>query len=249
MPTRPLLEIAVQSLDEALAAAAAGADRLELCADLDAHGLTPSPRLVEQVVRTVRVPVMAMLRPTVSLQTPRGTDRDALLASARDLLAAGAAGLVFGYVLPDGSPDLALTRELASLAPDADLIFHRAFDLAPDPADALASLHAAGVRRVLTAGMAAPETRALLEGRPAPFPATALEARLARLKHLATRALPGLEILPCGGVRAENAICFLLNARSGQVHAACRVQAAGSSRLDLAAVRALRAALDGSGRV
>ena len=39
---RILIEAAVETVDDALAAVAGGADRLELCADLDVGGTTPA---------------------------------------------------------------------------------------------------------------------------------------------------------------------------------------------------------------
>ena len=44
-----LLEVAIESVDDALAAQQGGADRLELCAALDLGGLTPSLGTVAQV--------------------------------------------------------------------------------------------------------------------------------------------------------------------------------------------------------
>ena len=50
---RILIEAAVETLDDALAAVAGGADRLELCADLDAGGTTPAHTLVADVLARV----------------------------------------------------------------------------------------------------------------------------------------------------------------------------------------------------
>src|SRR6476661_6757736 len=55
-----LLEAAVESLDDALAAVDGGADRLELCANLDEGGTTPDPTLIAAVSARVAVPVFAM---------------------------------------------------------------------------------------------------------------------------------------------------------------------------------------------
>ena len=58
-----LIEAAVESRADALAALAGGADRLELCADLDVGGTSPAPALVAEVLARVRVPVLVMIRP------------------------------------------------------------------------------------------------------------------------------------------------------------------------------------------
>ena len=58
-----LIEAAVESLDDALAAVAGGADRLELCANLDVGGTTPGRALSAEVVDRASVPVLMMIRP------------------------------------------------------------------------------------------------------------------------------------------------------------------------------------------
>src|ERR1700759_2247552 len=58
-----LIEAAVESLDDALAAVEGGADRLELCANLADGGTTPSEDLIADVVERVAIPVFVMIRP------------------------------------------------------------------------------------------------------------------------------------------------------------------------------------------
>src|SRR5690606_32933708 len=55
----PAVEIAVEDLAGLDVAALAGADRIELCQDLDLGGTTPAPELVEQAVRRARELVAA----------------------------------------------------------------------------------------------------------------------------------------------------------------------------------------------
>ena len=63
MPQKFLLEIAVASFDRAIAAERAGADRLELCADLEVGGLTPSLELIRQVRSAIKLPIHVLVRP------------------------------------------------------------------------------------------------------------------------------------------------------------------------------------------
>ena len=58
-----LVEAAVESLEGALAAERAGADRIELCVNLDAGGTTPSTALIAAVARDIRIPVFVLIRP------------------------------------------------------------------------------------------------------------------------------------------------------------------------------------------
>ena len=59
----PLLEICVETLDAALAAERGGADRIELCENLQVGGVTPSTDLTRAVRSQVHIPVFAMIRP------------------------------------------------------------------------------------------------------------------------------------------------------------------------------------------
>ncbi|MEM7784022.1 MAG: copper homeostasis protein CutC [Planctomycetota bacterium] len=59
-----IVEVCVDSAESAQLAASAGADRLELNLALELDGLTPSAGLVQQVISSVEIPVIAMARPT-----------------------------------------------------------------------------------------------------------------------------------------------------------------------------------------
>jgi len=58
-----IVEAAVESVDDALAAVAGGADRLELCADLNSGGTTPPSPLIAAVREKVELPILVMIRP------------------------------------------------------------------------------------------------------------------------------------------------------------------------------------------
>ena len=58
-----LLEIAVESVEAAEAAQRAGADRIELCADLRDGGITPSIALLNAARKNVNIPIFVMVRP------------------------------------------------------------------------------------------------------------------------------------------------------------------------------------------
>lgn len=241
--TPPLLEIAVDTLDDALAAAAAGADRLELCTDLASHGLSAGRALLVAVKRQTSTPVAAMVRPRAGdfLAPP-----DVAAAARRDAASlAGADALVFGFLTPDRHIDVPLTRDLVGIASatgqHTQTVFHRAFDLVPDPLDALDLLASLGVTRVLTSGMSpAAAAHAMALGPPPPVP-DALDARLDRLRRLIDHARGRIEIIPCGTVRASNAKRFITATGATQLHSACREN--GTARLDRPQLAALVATL------
>jgi copper homeostasis protein len=226
----PLIEIAVDNLADALAAQAAGADRLEFCADLDSHGLSPRPALVAEFRIASTLPVAAMVRPRAGGFTASPSDHFLAPRQAEALLAAGADAIVFGFLNPDHTVDAAMTRRMVTVAGASHAVFHRAFDLAPDPFAAIDLLVELKVRRILTAGMS-PASTAHALGLPClPYTPDSLTARLLRLRKYQDHAAGRIEILPCGGIRADNAPLFLAETGATQLHSACRPK--GAAKLD-----------------
>ena len=244
--SRVLLEIAVDNLADAILAAEAGADRLELVADLAKHGLTPSVELVRDVKAAVSIPVMAMVRadPGPFLATPRSVAF--AMRDAENVLEAGADGIVFGMLTPAGHIDRGAVAMLVETAHGRATCFHRAFDLCTDPEGSLAALMDRGVTRVLSAGFDVRATAAALgfDHDPAPdvLVGASLPIRLRRLKAFAEQTAGRLQILPCGGVRSTNAAEFLRGTGVRQLHSACRTK--GSTRLSCDEAVELRRAID-----
>ncbi|MFI2102714.1 copper homeostasis protein CutC [Isoptericola sp. NPDC019693] len=184
--------MAVQDVAGARAAAAGGADRLELCAALaGTGGLTPSTGMVAGVADALRgtgVGVHVLVRPRAG-GFVFGTDEvDVQVRDVRAVLDAGADGVVVGALTADGRVDAEALAALVAAAGGADVTFHRAIDQVLDPVAALDALAGAGVRRVLTSGGAARAGDAL----------DVLAALAARGGEL------GVEVMAGGGVRVDD---------------------------------------------
>jgi copper homeostasis protein len=197
-----ILEVIAQSVADALAAEAGGADRLELVRELNRDGLTPLPQLVRAVRQAVRIPVYVMVRPYNRFFLGPG-EHDELVAEAKASIDAGADGLVFGYLDRDGAPDPAsLAAIRAVVPPGIGLTFHRAFDRLADPTAALPLLAAHGIERILTSGGAqtAPEGVALL---------TSLSPVAARY---------GISLMAGGGLTPENVAALVKETGVRELH-------------------------------
>src|SRR3954470_22762289 len=149
---RVLLEVCVGSVDDALTGVAGGADRLELNSALTLGGLTPSAGLFAEVRRRVSVPIIAMVRPRAGGFAYSDADFDVMLRDAEGLLAAGADGLAFGVLTANGELDRLRCRRLRGACGDRPAVFHRAFDVMPDPFTSLELLIDLGFTRVMTSG-------------------------------------------------------------------------------------------------
>lgn len=195
------VEVAVDSAKGAGAAAAAGADRLELCSSLVEGGLSPSAGLLAAVRATVRLPVFAMVRPRGGDFCYDDGEFDAMCRDVVFLREHGADGIVTGVLRTDGDVDAERLRELVAAAAPLPVTFHRAFDCVRDPDAALETLIAAGVARVLTSGQAA----------------TASAGAAAIARHV-TAAAGRLGVVAGAGVRADGVRDLVLRTGVCEVH-------------------------------
>ena len=197
-----LVEACVTTVEEAVACAAAGADRLELCRDLGVGGLTPDVAVLERVKASVGIPVFAMARPRAGsfVFDPGEVERTAL--ETESLRSAGADGIVLGLLTSAAAVDEVGTRLLMESAGTLPVTFHRAFDEVSDLDAGMDVLARLGVARVLTSGGA-----------------STAEAGARVLADLVRRAEPPLEVLAGGGVRGHNVAALVQSTGVREVHA------------------------------
>lgn len=200
-----ILEICVESIEAGIAAAQAGADRLEVNYALALGGLTPSAALVKMLKKETNIPLIGMIRPRHGYFTYSDLEFRQMQNEAETLLKAGADGIAFGFINKYGKIDLERTEKLVSLAKGRDTVFHRAFDLLENPLESLHQLADIGVTRILTSG----GKNNAIEGRHV-------------IKKLIEEAKKNIEILPAGGIRPYNAENFLKYTGATQLHSSCQ---------------------------
>ncbi|WNM36017.1 copper homeostasis protein CutC [Streptomyces sp. Li-HN-5-11] len=129
MSTRAVLEVIALDVEDAVAAQAGGADRLELVTDMAADGLTPPAGTVAGIRAAVDISLRVMLRLADGFAAG---DVDRLVRVARELRDAGADEFVLGFLDADGAVDLAAVERLAGELDGCRWTFHRAIDRAAD---------------------------------------------------------------------------------------------------------------------
>jgi len=157
-------EVCVETAAGVRAALAAGADRVELCADLAVGGITPSAGLIEwacsvsresaapRPIEHGRLGVHVLIRPRGGDFVYDGDEEDVMARDISAAKAAGADGVVVGALTSDGAVDVPLTARLIALARPMRVTFHRAFDETTDPLAAFGDVLALGADRLLTSG-------------------------------------------------------------------------------------------------
>lgn len=194
-------EICIDSVAGARAAQEAGADRVELCADLFEGGITPSRGTIRRARAAVGLGLHVIIRPRGGDFVFDDDEMAAMLVDIETARAEGADGVVIGALTTEGLVDLDKTRALMMAAGPLSVTFHRAFDMTPDPVEALETLVGLGVHRILTSGQEA----TCLEGLPL-------------IADLVRRAGDRVIIMPGGGITERNVARIVAEARPKEIH-------------------------------
>ena len=155
-------EACCPSAEAAGIAAKNGASRVELCESLEIGGVTPSQKMIEQVLKeNPGVCVNVLVRPRGGDFIFSEDEIQTMLKDIRLCKSLGVNGVVIGALRPDGGVDMACMRRLIEEARPLSITFHRAFDECSDVRDCLEDVIALGCDRLLTSG----HEKNALEGR------------------------------------------------------------------------------------
>lgn len=148
------VEVCTFTIEDVIAAKKAGAHRVELCADPDAGGTTPSYGLIDYVVEVVGIDAAVMIRPRGGDFVYSSEELDIMERDIRMAARAGAKAVVFGVLTNSGHLDLKAMGRLIAVAKEhgLEVTCHRAFDVTPDPHRFVEELVKLGVDRLLTSG-------------------------------------------------------------------------------------------------
>lgn len=198
------LEVCCGDLQSVRAAIEGGAHRVELCEALELDGLTPSEAMMESAIG-MGIPVQVLIRVR---EGDFVYNKDEICKMRNDIRLArklGAAGVVIGALMPDGSIDEEAIRCMMDEAEGLSVTFHRAFDVCREPEEALEKIISLGCHRLLTSGQA-----------------TTAEQGIPMLKKLVEQADGRIIIMPGAGVNPQNASRILEETGAIEIHGSLR---------------------------
>ena len=181
------IEIACFNLQSALIALKAGADRVELCADMSVGGTTPKIEMIQQARENLTIDMFVMIRPRGGNFVYSDSEFEQMKSDIETIKKVGVNGFVFGILKDDKTINLEQNKVLVELAKPFPCTFHRAFDAVLDYEKALEDVISCGFSTILTSGT---------------FP-NVMEGKEV-LKQLVIQANNRIKVMPGGGLRSTN---------------------------------------------
>jgi len=181
------IEIACFNLESALIAQKAGADRVELCADMSVGGITPIIETIQLARENLTIDLYVMIRPRGGNFVYSESEFIQMKTEIEAIKKLGVNGFVFGILKDDKTINFEQNKVLVELAKPFPCTFHRAFDAVSNYEKALEDVISCGFSTILTSGT---------------FP-NVMEGKEV-LKQLVIQANNHIEIMPGGGLRSTN---------------------------------------------
>ena len=199
------IEICAGNIESVLAADTGGADRVELCENLFEGGTTPSFGSIVLSKEKCSLDVFVIIRSRGGDFVYSEIEFEVMRKDVQSVVEIGADGIVIGCLKQDGTVDFEKCSRLIEAAKGLPVTFHRAFDVTPDPFEALETIKSLGIHRILTSGQ---KNRA--------------EDGIKLIKELQENAGANLRIMPGSGINESNIQNIALNTGVSSFHASLR---------------------------
>jgi len=208
-----VLEIATSDFETTRCAVEGGAERIELCANLNEGGTTPSYGTIYQCRENFDVLLYPIIRPRGGDFLYTDDEYEIMLHDVKLCKQSGCDGIVIGLLNDDGTIDIKRTAALVDIAYPMGVTFHRAFDRCRNAFEALEQLVQIGCERILTSGQQATVNEGM--------------ELIAELNKIADHRII---IMPGSGVRKENIKLLAEKTGCKEFHSSLRSKA--KSKMD-----------------
>lgn len=196
-----VLEVCTGNIESVVAAAKAGAERIELCSALEVGGVTPSLGMMLWTHSNIpELKVQLLIRSRGGNFVYDKADLETMLIDIRNALPY-VNGIVCGALTKEGDIDIEALRLMMAAANGMPVTFHRAFDRCRDPKKALEQLIDTGCTRILTSGHE-----------------PSAEKGIPLLRELIEQAGDRIIIMPGGGVTTNNARLIVDQTGCKEIH-------------------------------
>ena len=207
------LEVCAYSVEAAIAAQAAGADRVELCANPSEGGTTPSSGNIVVSRQSLKIELHVLIRPRGGDFLYSPPEFQTMQEDIQFCRESGIDGVVLGILLPDGNVDRERCRELVQSARPMSVTFHRAFDMTRNAIESLEDVIETGCDRILTSG----QTNSAVEG-------------AGLIRELVQQAGERIIIMPGAGINEDNFAKLIEQTGAHEFHTSARTVVASNMR-------------------
>ncbi len=199
-------EICVDSVQSALNAEMSGADRIELCDNLNEGGTTPSFGMIKRIKSlTKTIKTFVIIRPRGGDFLYSDDEIGIMLEDINQALHMGVDGIVSGALTEEGDIDIKSTKKLIQASKELPFTFHRAFDMCKSPFDSLEQLIDLGVTRILTSGMK-----------------QNAELGIQNISKMIDQAKDRIIIMPGSGISPDNIVKIAKESKANEFHFSAR---------------------------
>lgn len=186
-----IVECCANSVQSAINGQAGGAERIELCANLEQGGTTPSTASICLAREALEIDLYVLIRPRVGNFVYSDLELEEMLQDIEFCKEIGCDGVVIGALDNTGRVHKKQMQQMIKAARPMGVTFHRAFDVAADAKEALDDIISLGCDRLLTSG----QVPKAIDG-------------IKTLKELVSQADKRIEIMVGSGVNANNCLSF-----------------------------------------
>jgi len=174
-------------VSSALIGIEAGANRIELCANLEKGGTTPKYKDIKRLRKLTDVKIHILLLPEANHFIYNNKEFQQIISDIKFCKKNGCDGVVIGALNKDLSINIIQTKQMVEAAKPMKVTFHRAFDLAYDLENSLENIISCRCDYILTSGQK-----------------LSVDQGFENLKQLIKLANNRVEILAGGGVNSMN---------------------------------------------
>ena len=182
-----IIECCANSVSSALIGIKAGANRIELCTNLEEGGTTPKYEDIKRLRKLTDIKIHVLILPKANQFIYNNKELEQILCDIEFCKDIGCEGVVIGALNKDLTINVLQTKKMAKAAKPMKVTFHRAFDLAEDLENSLENIISCKCDYILTSGQK-----------------LSVDKGVENLKQLIKLANDRIKILAGGGVNSMN---------------------------------------------